>query len=73
MTTIRLNEVTRSVFYAPQYAAIELGFFKEDDAGGKRILNGAQIVIQGLGALHTHLLKNMVIAAADQDTGLLDA
>ena len=28
--TIRVNEVTRSVFYAPQYAAIANGFFKEE-------------------------------------------
>ena len=27
---IRLGEVTHSVFYAPQYAAINLGFFKEE-------------------------------------------
>ena len=25
--TVRLNEVTHSVFYAPQYAAMALGFF----------------------------------------------
>lgn len=30
LTTIRLNEVTRSVFYAPQYAAISKGFFEEE-------------------------------------------
>ena len=29
-TTIRLCEVTHSIFYAPQYAAIELGFFAEE-------------------------------------------
>src|SRR5699024_9035017 len=27
---ITLSEVTRSVFYAPQYAAIELGYFEEE-------------------------------------------
>ena len=27
---IRLNEVTRSVFYAPQYVAIKKGYFKEE-------------------------------------------
>ena len=27
--TVRLNEVTHSVFYAPQYVAMKLGFFKE--------------------------------------------
>lgn len=30
LTTVRLSEVTRSVFYAPQYAAIELGFFADE-------------------------------------------
>ncbi len=28
-TLVRVNEVTRSVFYAPQYAAIALGYFEE--------------------------------------------
>ncbi len=28
-STLRVNEVTHSIFYAPFYAAIELGFFKE--------------------------------------------
>ncbi len=28
--TVRLNEVTHSVFYAPQYVAMELGFFAEE-------------------------------------------
>lgn len=30
ITTIRLNEVTRSIFYAPMYAAISEGFFEEE-------------------------------------------
>ena len=30
MTTIRLNEVTRSLFYAPQYVAIANGYFKDE-------------------------------------------
>ena len=29
LTTIQLNEVTRSVFYAPQYVAIANGYFEE--------------------------------------------
>ena len=29
LKTIQLNEVTRSVFYAPQYVAIENGYFEE--------------------------------------------
>ena len=30
LTKVRLNEVTHSIFYAPQYAAISQGFFKEE-------------------------------------------
>lgn len=30
LRTITLNEVTHSVFYAPQYVAMELGFFEEE-------------------------------------------
>ena len=30
LVTVRLNEVTHSVFYAPQYVAMELGFFAEE-------------------------------------------
>lgn len=30
LTIINLNEVVRSVFYAPQYVAIELGFFEDE-------------------------------------------
>ncbi|MBQ2835871.1 MAG: ABC transporter substrate-binding protein [Clostridia bacterium] len=30
LTTIQVNEVTRSVFYAPQYLAIENGYFEEE-------------------------------------------
>ena len=30
MTAVRLNEVTHSVFYAPQYAAMKEGFFTEE-------------------------------------------
>lgn len=30
LTTIRLNEVAHSIFYAPQYVAIEKGYFEEE-------------------------------------------
>lgn len=30
LTPVTLNEVAHSIFYAPQYAAIELGYFKEE-------------------------------------------
>lgn len=29
-TLVRVNEVTHSVFYAPQYVAMELGFFEQE-------------------------------------------
>lgn len=31
MKVVRVNEVTRSVFYSPQYVAIALGYFKENN------------------------------------------
>ncbi len=31
ITTIRLNEVTHSIFYAPQYLAMSLGYFEEEN------------------------------------------
>ena len=30
MTPVILNEVAHSIFYAPMYVAIELGYFKEE-------------------------------------------
>lgn len=30
LTRVRLSEVVRSIFYAPQYVAIEKGFFTEE-------------------------------------------
>lgn len=33
LTKVRLNEVTRSVFYAPMYVSINKGFFKEEGIG----------------------------------------
>jgi NitT/TauT family transport system substrate-binding protein len=30
LTTVKVSEVTRSVFYAPQYVAIALGFFEDE-------------------------------------------
>ncbi|PKM90932.1 MAG: hypothetical protein CVU87_00530 [Firmicutes bacterium HGW-Firmicutes-12] len=40
MTKVRLNEVTHSIFYAPMYAAINLGFF-EDEGLDIELTNGA--------------------------------
>ena len=39
-TTVTLYEVAHSVFYAPQYAAIELGYFKEEGID-LTLVNGA--------------------------------
>lgn len=39
-TPVTMYEVARSIFYAPQYAAIELGYFKEEDID-LTLVNGA--------------------------------
>lgn len=52
MKTVRVNEVTRSVFYAPQYVAINNGYFKE---------KGIDIELstgQGADAVMTSVLSN---------------
>ena len=40
LTPVTLNEVAPSIFYAPQYAAIELGYF-EDEGIDLTLVNGA--------------------------------
>lgn len=40
LTEVTLNEVAHSIFYAPQYAAIELGYFK-DEGIDLTLVNGA--------------------------------
>lgn len=40
LTQVTLNEVAHSIFYAPQYAAIELGYF-EDEGIDLKLVNGA--------------------------------
>ncbi|MCL2168395.1 MAG: ABC transporter substrate-binding protein [Defluviitaleaceae bacterium] len=59
LTIVNLNEVVRSVFYAPQYVAIELGFFADE---------GIEIVLEtGQGAD-----RSMVaLIAGEADIGLM--
>ena len=40
MKKVTLNEVAHSIFYAPQYAAIELGYFEEEGID-LTLVNGA--------------------------------
>lgn len=50
-TPITLNEVAHSIFYAPQYAAIELGYFDEEGldvtlvngGGADKVMDGSGI------------------------------
>ena len=52
LKTIKVNEVTRSVFYAPQYVAISNGFFKEKG------INIELTTGQGADAVMTAVLSN---------------
>lgn len=47
LKNIKVNEVTRSVFYAPQYVAINNGYFKD---------NGMDIELTTGQGAETHLL-----------------
>ncbi|MEW6048286.1 MAG: ABC transporter substrate-binding protein [Bacillota bacterium] len=49
LTAVRLSEVVRSVFYAPQYVALALGFFEKE--GLKVELSTAQGADKGMAAL----------------------
>lgn len=59
LTKVQLNEVAHSIFYAPQYAAIELGYFK--DAGLDVEL------VNGLGADKTMT----AVLSGDADIGFM--
>jgi NitT/TauT family transport system substrate-binding protein len=68
-TTVRLAEVTRSIFYAPQYVALSEGFFEEEGlkvefqtiAGGDKVstaLLSGQIDVALVGAESTIYVRN---------------
>ncbi|NLH97418.1 MAG: ABC transporter substrate-binding protein [Clostridiaceae bacterium] len=52
LVKIRLNEVTHSIFYAPQYVALNLGFFEEEGLSIE-LING-----QGADKVMTAVLSN---------------
>ena len=54
LTPVTLNEVAHSIFYAPQYAAIELGYFKD--------VYKRQVLVRGqrLPFLGRHLIDSAV-------------
>ncbi|HOJ80655.1 MAG TPA: ABC transporter substrate-binding protein [Clostridiales bacterium] len=52
LVRIRLNEVTHSIFYAPQYVALNLGFFEEEGLSIE-LING-----QGADKVMTAVLSN---------------
>lgn len=52
LKTIRLSEVTRSIFYAPQYVALSQGFFEEEG------LSIELTTAQGADAVMTSVLAN---------------
>lgn len=58
---IQLNEVAHSMFYAPQYAAIELGYFEEEGLDVE--------LVNGLGADKTMT----AVLAGDADIGFMGA
>jgi NitT/TauT family transport system substrate-binding protein len=56
---VQVNEVAHSIFYAPQYAALELGYFKEEGLDVK--------LVNGLGADKTMT----AVLSGDADIGFL--
>lgn len=59
LTKVQLNEVAHSVFYAPQYVAIELGYFKDEGIDLK--------LVNGLGADKTMT----AVLAGESDIGFM--
>ena len=59
MIKVQLNEVAHSIFYAPQYVAIELGYFKDEGINLE--------LVNGLGADKTMT----AVLAGDADIGFM--
>lgn len=59
LVKVQLNEVAHSIFYAPQYAAIELGYFKDEGLDVK--------LVNGLGADKTMT----AVLSGDADIGFM--
>ena len=47
LTPVKVSEVTHSVFYAPQYAALALGFFEEEGLSVDLINGGGAKCVSG--------------------------
>ena len=56
---VRLNEVTRSVFYAPQYVAIAKGFMEEEGMGTVEVIL-IIVVLIGLVIIFKEQLNDLV-------------
>ena len=77
-TTIRLNEVTHSVFYAPMYAAEALGYFEEENieieltngGGADAVMAGGMIPPLAI-ALCTTFFKNR-FTKKERESGIVN-
>ena len=75
LTTVTLNEVAHSIFYAPQYVAIELGYFEEEGIDLNLVTGfGADKTMSALIADYvlnfaqlTQRAGNFLVARADTD------
>jgi ABC-type glycerol-3-phosphate transport system substrate-binding protein len=62
LTKVTLNEVAHSIFYAPQYVAIELGYFEEEGIDLELVTGfGSPLLIQKFPAVF-HILHILVFS-----------
>lgn len=59
---LTLNEVAHSIFYAPQYAAIELGYFEEEGID-LTLVNGFGAIILVQNILKPRLFSGVVFCS----------